>query len=160
MTLNHPSPYSLNIHISNHFIFFINILLSGQLSHSTSIASSRLPYFLPIFLALNIISLFSLSHIHHFLQDPEKKNAHRLLIHHSLTSSSCMYVSRSVVSDLFAVSPPGSYDHGILQARILEWAAILFSRESSQGMEPGLPYCRQILYCLSHQGSNFFLNLF
>ena len=29
-------------------------------------------------------------------------------------------------------SPPGSSVHGILQARILEWAAIPFSRESSQ----------------------------
>ena len=29
-------------------------------------------------------------------------------------------------------SPPGSSVHGILQARILEWIAISFSRESSQ----------------------------
>ena len=29
-------------------------------------------------------------------------------------------------------SPPGSSTHGILQARILEWVAIPFSRESSQ----------------------------
>ena len=29
-------------------------------------------------------------------------------------------------------SPPGSSDHGILQARILEWVAISFSRGSSQ----------------------------
>ena len=29
-------------------------------------------------------------------------------------------------------SPPGSSVHGILQARILEWVAISFSRESSQ----------------------------
>ena len=29
-------------------------------------------------------------------------------------------------------SPPGSFVHGILQARILEWVAILFSRASSQ----------------------------
>ena len=28
-------------------------------------------------------------------------------------------------------SPPGSSDNGILQARILEWVAISFSRESS-----------------------------
>ena len=48
----------------------------------------------------------------------------------------CMYVcvwSRSVVSDsLQACSPPGSSVHGILQARILEWVAISFSRGSSQ----------------------------
>ena len=29
-------------------------------------------------------------------------------------------------------SPPGSSVHGILQARILEWVTISFSRESSQ----------------------------
>ena len=45
--------------------------------------------------------------------------------------------------------------HGILQARILEWVAIPFSRVSSQprASNPGLPHCWQILYCLSHQGS-------
>ena len=36
-------------------------------------------------------------------------------------------------------SPPGSSVHGILQARILMWVAIPFSRESSQpGIEPAL----------------------
>ena len=44
-------------------------------------------------------------------------------------------VSRSVVSDslcdLTDYSPPGSSVHGILQARILEWVAIPFSRGSS-----------------------------
>ena len=54
--------------------------------------------------------------------------------------------------------PPGSSIHGILQARILEWVAIPFSRWSSwrsltQGSNPGLLHCRQILYHLSHQGS-------
>ena len=34
--------------------------------------------------------------------------------------------------DLTDYSPPGSSVHGILQARILEWVAIPFSRESSQ----------------------------
>ena len=36
---------------------------------------------------------------------------------------------------------------GILQARILEWIASLFSRGSSQ---PRFSHCRQILYQLSH----------
>ena len=45
--------------------------------------------------------------------------------------------------------------HGILQARILEWVAIPFSRGSSQPKDwtQGLPHCRWILYQLSHQGS-------
>ena len=34
-------------------------------------------------------------------------------------------------------SPPGFSVHGILQARILKWAAISFSRGSSQGLKPG-----------------------
>ena len=38
---------------------------------------------------------------------------------------------------------------GILQARILEWVAM----PSTQGLKPGLPHCRWILYHLSHQGS-------
>ena len=41
--------------------------------------------------------------------------------------------------------------HGILQARILEW--VLQGISPTQGMNPGLPHCRQILYQLSHQGS-------
>ena len=51
-------------------------------------------------------------------------------------------------------SPPGSSVHGILQVRILEWVAVPFSRGfSTQGLNPGLPHCRQILFHLSHQGS-------
>ena len=56
-------------------------------------------------------------------------------------------------------SPPGSSVHGILQARILEWVAIFFSRESSQPRNqtqewnPCLLHCRQILYQLRCQGS-------
>ena len=44
--------------------------------------------------------------------------------------------------------------HGILQARVLEWVAIPFSRGSSQPrhwtqrLNLGLPHCRQILYQL------------
>ena len=52
-------------------------------------------------------------------------------------------------------SPPGSFIHGILQARILEWVAISLPQEIflTQGLNPGLPHCRQTLYHLSHQGS-------
>ena len=51
-------------------------------------------------------------------------------------------------------NPPGSSVHGILQARILEW--LPFSASGiflTLGSNPALLYCRQILYCLSHQGS-------
>ena len=52
-------------------------------------------------------------------------------------------------------SLPGSSVHGIFQARILEWAAIPFSRGIFliQGSNPGLLRWSQILYHLSHQGS-------
>ena len=43
-------------------------------------------------------------------------------------------------------SPPGSWDHGIFQARILEWAAISYSRGSSQ------PRDRTHVSCLSCTG--------
>ena len=42
-------------------------------------------------------------------------------------------------------SPLGSSVHGILQARTLEWVAILFSSESN----PGLSYCRQVCQFIS-----------
>ena len=44
-------------------------------------------------------------------------------------------------------SPSGSSVYGILQARILEWFAISFSRRIflTQGSNPGLLHCRQIL---------------
>ena len=52
-------------------------------------------------------------------------------------------------------SPPGSSIHGFLQARLLGWVAISFSRGASwpQGSNVGLLHCRQTLYRLSHQGS-------
>ena len=45
--------------------------------------------------------------------------------------------------------------HGILQARILEWVAFPFSKVifPIQGLNPGLPHCRRILYQLSHKGN-------
>ena len=50
---------------------------------------------------------------------------------------------------------PGFSIHGIFQARVLEWAAISFSRGlfPTQGVNLGLPHCRQALYHLSHQES-------
>ena len=43
-----------------------------------------------------------------------------------LVAQSCL-----TLCDPMDCSPPGSSVHGILQARILEWVAILFSRGSS-----------------------------
>ena len=70
-------------------------------------------------------------------------------------------VSESVSCSVVYCSPPGFSVHGILQARILEWVAIPFSRGSSwpRGQtNPGLPITLQVdslpaenLYHLSHR---------
>ena len=56
--------------------------------------------------------------------------------------------------------PTGPSAHGILQARILEWVAIPFSRGPAltQGLNPGLLHCRQILYHLRQQKSSMTMN--
>ena len=65
-----------------------------------------------------------------------------------------MCVGCSVVSNSLwphGHSPQGSPVHGILQATILEWVAISFSRNlPDSGIELGSP---QTLYHLIHQGS-------
>ena len=63
-----------------------------------------------------------------------------------------------ILCDPIDGSPSGSSVHGILQARILEWVAIPFSRNGTQVFPTqewnlDLLHCRQILYHLSHQGS-------
>ena len=51
-------------------------------------------------------------------------------------------------------SPPGSSVHEILQARILEWVAVPFSRGSSQSRDgPRSPALQADSLPLSHQGS-------
>ena len=51
----------------------------------------------------------------------------------------------------------GSSVHGILQARLLEWVAITFSRGIflTQESTPSILHCRQILYWLSYKRSPF-----
>ena len=53
-----------------------------------------------------------------------------------------------ILWDLVDYSPPGSSIHGILQARILEWVAISFSKGSCQSRNWTCISCigRQILY--------------
>ena len=63
-----------------------------------------------------------------------------------LVAQSCL-----TLCDPMDYSPPGSSVHGILQARVLEWVAISFSRKifPTQGSNPGLSHCRHTLYRLS-----------
>ena len=71
----------------------------------------------------------------------------------------CVYVLVAqlcpTLCDPMDCSRSGSSVQGTLQARILEWVAIPFSRGifSTQGSNPDLLQCRQILYLLSHPGS-------
>ena len=68
-----------------------------------------------------------------------------------MTTSSCCLVTKSylILCDPMDYSQLGSSVHGILQARILEWIAISFSRGSSQPRDRTHISCvgRQILYC-------------
>ena len=55
----------------------------------------------------------------------------------------------------------GSSVHGMLQAKILEWVAVSYSRGIflTQESNLGLLHCRWILHHLSHQGSPFTNNV-
>ena len=68
--------------------------------------------------------------------------------HVCLVAQSC-----PTLCDPMDCSPPDSSVHGILQAGILEWVAMPSPQGffTTQGSNPGLPHCRQILYLLSHQ---------
>ena len=71
-----------------------------------------------------------------------------LVIHSCLTLCNHMDYSLS-----------GSSVHGILQARILEWIVMPFTRGSSQPRDrtpSSLPHYKQVLYHLSHQRSPVF----
>ena len=71
-----------------------------------------------------------------------------------LTSLSQLVCVLSCSVESNSLQPHGLSVPGILQARILEWVAIPFSRWfPNPEIEPGLLYCRRILYCLYHQGS-------
>ena len=85
------------------------------------------------------------------LQNPMGRGAWRATVHgiaqswtwlsdqhtHVDLKYSCVCISRSVMSDCDPMdcSPPGSSAHGILQARILEWVAMPFTRGSSQSRD-------------------------
>ena len=68
---------------------------------------------------------------------------------HVCISQSPPMVKVKVTQSYLTLCDPRDYTvHGMLQARIMEWAAF-----PTQGSNPGLPQCRQNLYQLSHKGS-------
>ena len=70
---------------------------------------------------------------------------------HVLVIQSC-----PILCDPMDCGPPGSSVHGILQAKILEWVAISFSRRSSQLRDGTQVSCitGRYFYHLNHQGSS------
>ena len=70
-----------------------------------------------------------------------------------------MCVSLSVVSEFFTTLWTLAHQAPLFmefpRSRILEWVAIPFSGGIFliQGLNSDLLYCRQILYCLTHDGS-------
>ena len=76
---------------------------------------------------------------------------------HTYICCCCYLVAKSYLTLCHPMncSQPGSSVHGISQARILEWVcpSLLQGIFPTQGSNPGLLHCRQILYHLSCQGS-------
>ena len=83
---------------------------------------------------------------------------HLLLQHHTLCVYMCSVTqSCPALWDLIGCSPLGSSVHGILQARILEWVAIPFSRESSWLRDQTWALCLlhwQVDYSLLNHGES------
>ena len=74
-------------------------------------------------------------------------------VHECRHTHSCL-----TLCDPMDCGPPGSFAHGIFQARMLEWIVISFSRESFWSRNQIYISClscisRWVLYQLSHQGS-------
>ena len=78
---------------------------------------------------------------------------------HTHTNENWVLVTESfpTLCDTMDCTPPGSSIHGILQAWILEWVAIPFSRGSSWPRDQTWVshISKQIHYCLNHQGSTY-----
>ena len=74
-------------------------------------------------------------------------------VSHSVMSNSVMSDSVVSVCDPMDSSLPGSSVHGILQARILEWVALLFSRDLPDPRMELRSSALQADYHLSHLGS-------
>ena len=76
-----------------------------------------------------------------------------------ISRGNCAVLSHSVVSDSFWLhalsNPPGSSVHGDSPGKNtgVSCHALLQGIFPTQGSNPSLPHCRQILYHLNHQGS-------
>ena len=117
-----------------------------------------------------MITVVSLVNIHHLIQIKNKRKKKLFLVMRNfrIHTVSQFYIEQAVALSIFIMKwkwkllslvwlfvTPWTKVLGILQARILKWVVIPFSKGifPTLGLNPGLPQCRQILYQLSHKGS-------
>ena len=79
----------------------------------------------------------------------------RLTPHANPTCCALFLAAQScpTLCNLWTVTYQAPLSMGILQNTGMGHHALLQRIFPTQGSNPGLPHCRQILYCLSHQGS-------
>ena len=100
-------------------------IITGVISSAQSDPSAQTPLSYPDFFSI-------LPSSHNWILLPSEVSPAHLTSHH-LRPALCVLVSQFCLTlcDPLNCSPPGSSLHGILQARVLEWVAISFSRGSA-----------------------------
>ena len=78
----------------------------------------------------------------------------------SCESESEVVQSCPILCNPMDCSLPHSSIHGIFQAKVLEWLPFPSPEDLTQGLNLGLPHCRQTLYHLSHLASPQVLQVF
>ena len=107
--------------------------------------SSFVPLTLPL---VNIITLHSVVFICGLMEFLDIGQCKLLFAVGAIVVQSLNYVQLQLFCNPLDCSPPGSFIHGIFQARILEWVAISFFKGSSPPTDwtPASCIGRQILY--------------
>ena len=87
--------------------------------------------------------------------DPQQKLNFEVLRHNEEVKGSEVAQLCPTLCDPMDRSPPGSSIHGIFHGKNTGagWHFLLQETFPTQGLNPGLPHCRQTPYHLSHQGS-------
>ena len=125
--------FSTHKSIQNGIIFLVHVNLPVYMDTGCKSEIDRAKS--RIFLLKNILTYI-------WLKNMNKIKVERVLC---LVVQSC-----PTLCDPVDCSPQGSLSMGILQERILECHTLLQGIFPTQGLNPGLPHCRQIVYRLSH----------
>ena len=126
---------------------------SHMYQYTVSLQHRNLP-FLSFLIFFILFFILSLNNFFSFFRDFRMIQSHNSKILIIYTTYMCVWlVTQSCLTlcDPMDYSLPGSSIHGILQARILEWVTISFSKESSQPRDWTYVFCvswngMQILY--------------